>query len=126
MALTAIQPATAVALSLIPVIAPTGTTVGNTETYAMLAINQGPASTTGLTVAVTLPAGATFVTGGSSLGIAPRSRTALPRFSLETLPLARPSKSRSWSGLMRGYTGHLGRGLEHHAQLHAVGGRRGH
>ena len=39
-----IQPATAAALSLIPVIAPTETTVSNTVTYAMLAINQGPAS----------------------------------------------------------------------------------
>ena len=80
-----IQPATAAALSLIPVIAPTETTVGNTETYAMLAINQGPASATGLTVAVTLPVGATFVTGGSSLGIAPTIQNGVATFQLGDL-----------------------------------------
>jgi hypothetical protein len=80
-----IQAATAAALSLIPVIAPTETTVGNTETYAMLAINQGPASATGLTIAVTLPVGATIVTGGSSLGIAPTFQNGVATFQLGDL-----------------------------------------
>jgi uncharacterized repeat protein (TIGR01451 family) len=80
-----IQPATAAALSLIPVIVPAETTVGNTVTYAMLAINQGPASATGLTITATLPVGATFVTGGSSLGIAPTIQNGVATFQLGDL-----------------------------------------
>jgi uncharacterized repeat protein (TIGR01451 family) len=84
-AVAEIQPATAAALSLIPVIAPAETTVGNTTTYAMLAINQGPASATGLTITATLPVGATFVTGGSSLGIAPTIQNGVATFQLGDL-----------------------------------------
>jgi uncharacterized repeat protein (TIGR01451 family) len=78
------QPATA-ALAIIPVIAPAETTVGSSVTYAMLATNQGPAIATGLTVAVTLPVGATFVTGGSSLGIAPTIQNGVATFQLGNL-----------------------------------------
>ena len=84
-AVAEIQPATAAALALIPVIAPTETTVGNTETYAMMAVNQGPASAAGLTVAVTLPVGATYLTGGSSLGIAPTIQNGVATFQLGDL-----------------------------------------
>ena len=59
--------------------------MGNTETYAMLAVNQGPAIAAGLTVAVTLPVGATFVTGGSSLGIAPTIQNGVATFQLGDL-----------------------------------------
>ena len=69
--------------------------VGGTATCTVQASNQGAGTASNVVVAVTLPAGATFVSGSSSTGETPSVRDGVATFRLGDLAAGASARSRS-------------------------------